>query len=309
VKVLDDTSSGGTTGNYKSYYSDSALNTSSPITYDKDGDNRLWVRAQATVQSQKRVIVAQVVRSTATIQLPLNVITSGGVSTENNGQKVIIEATDSSSGITGPINVRCTTTATQPTNGDPCLGWDQSKGQLDPQGAYSSGYVDPNGSFQTLSAASLLQLKNTAISNGTYYNGTCPPFGTTGIVYVDNANCTYTAGTWNSSTAPGVLIFGSGTLELNSNLIFYGIVYMADGQGTVPSTGTTCTTPYMNTVITVHGGAQVYGAIFVDKCGTVDAGEAKFDVNFSTNAFSAFKAWAIPAEAKNTFRILANNGS
>jgi hypothetical protein len=50
-----------------------------------------------------------------------------------------------------------------------------------------------------------------------------------------------------------------------------------------------------------------YGAIFADKCGTVDASEAKFDVNFDTNAIGGVKAFATPALAKNTFRIIPNS--
>ena len=66
------------------------------------------------------------------------------MSTENNGNKIIIEATDSSSGLTGPVDVRCADSGT-PSNGDPCLGWDANKGQLSPASAYQAAYTDPAG--------------------------------------------------------------------------------------------------------------------------------------------------------------------
>ena len=97
VVVLDDNGSGGA-----NYYSDS-LSTATPlVTYDANTDNRLWVRAQATVRGQKTIVVTQVVRTTQAVSLPQSTIVAGGVSTENNGNKIIIEATDPSSGLTGP---------------------------------------------------------------------------------------------------------------------------------------------------------------------------------------------------------------
>jgi Tfp pilus assembly protein PilX len=303
VLVLDDNGSNGA-----NYYSDSLATASPLVTYDANGDNRLWVRAQATVRGQKTIVVTQVVRTTQTVSLPQSTIVAGGVSTENNGNKIIIEATDPTSGLTGPVDVRCADSNT-PSNGDPCLGWDAGKGQLSPSSAYQAGYTDPSGSYQTLSASQLLEMKTTAQGEGSYYNGVCPTsaqINTTNIVYVENAgSCTYTTGTYNSTSSPGALIFGDGTLTFNGNVTYDGIIYMADGQGTTPSSGP-CTTTQMNSVITVHGGAAVNGAIFVDKCGTVDAGEAKFDVDFNSNAFGAFKAFAVPALAKNTFRIVPN---
>jgi hypothetical protein len=48
------------------------------------------------------------------------------------------------------------------------------------------------------------------------------------------------------------------------------------------------------------------GAIFVDKCGTIDAGSDKFDVVYDSSASGSFQAFATPTLAKNTFRIIPN---
>jgi Tfp pilus assembly protein PilX len=307
VEVIDDATSTTDDTAKPSFYSDSLA--ASPITWDQNGDGRVWIRAQTTDGSQQRIVVEQIVRQQQVVTLPQNVITAGGVYTSNNGNKVIIEGKDPVSGLVGQVDVRCS--ATQVVYGSDCLGWesDKNKQQLDPDGDYQANYVDPNGGYSTLSESQLAALKQTAISNGTYYpTGTCPPAGQAGVVYVENANCVYQdTTTWNSASAPGALIFASGTLEFNGNLFFYGILYMGNGQGTTPTSGP-CTDAQLGSspVFTVHGGGQLYGGIFVDRCGLVDAGDQKFDVNYSSSAFSGLKTIVTPDEAKNTFRIIAN---
>jgi Tfp pilus assembly protein PilX len=298
VQVIDD--SGG-----PSYYSDSLVGSAQ--SYDANGDSKLWVRADVRIGGQRKIVVAQVVRQSSVISLPSNVLTAGGVFTSNNGNKVIIEAKDPNSGLTGTVDLRCTTSSS-PTNSNPCAGWDATKGQLDPAGAYQTGYVDPGGSYSSISPGNMAALKQTAIANNTYYpTGTCPPAGTAGVVYVENANCTYNSNaTWNSLATPGALIFASGTLTINGTVNFYGILYMANGQGLAPNSGP-CTAAQANgPILTVHGGGAINGAVFIDKCGTVDAGSDKFDIVYDSNAFGSFQSFATPALAKNTFRIMPN---
>jgi Tfp pilus assembly protein PilX len=293
VKVIDDSSG-------SSYYSDSLA--TNPTSYDANNDNRLWLRATATVWGQTEIVVTQVVRQTEVVMIPQATITSGGVSTENNGNKIIIEAKDPNSGLTGPVDLRCNMSGSKPDNGDNCAGWVSSKGQLDPPGAYQTGYVDPDGGYSTLSAATLAELKTTAQSQGTYYNGTCPS-NLSGLIYVENADCSYNGGTWGSDASPGAIVFASGTLTFNGNIDYTGVIYMANSQGTAPTSGV-CSSTMQNAVLTVHGGGTVHGSIFVDKCGTVNAGERQLDINYDSNASSGLKAFATPSLAKNTFRIM-----
>jgi hypothetical protein len=151
-------------------------------------------------------------------------------------------------------------------------------------------------------------LRKTAQANGTYYPpGQCPPAGQAGVVFVESSDCVYLSNsTWNSATAPGALIFASGTVQFNGTLNFYGVVYMANGQGNSPTSGP-CTPPLENgPVFEVHGTGTVFGAIFVDKCGIVDAGSSAFNIQYDSNAFSGVTAYATPALARNTFRIVAH---
>ncbi len=126
VKVIDDT--GGS-----SYYNDSAL-SSSTTSWDSNADGRLWIRADATIAGKRRIVVAQMLQQTSVLSLPQNVITAGGVDTSNNGNKVIIEANDPASHLSGKILVQCS--AGSVSYGSHCLGWDASKGQFD--GSYQT---------------------------------------------------------------------------------------------------------------------------------------------------------------------------
>lgn len=299
------------------YYSDS-LAQSAP-TYDANADNKVWVRAQVTVAGQTRVVAAEAVRQSQVVSLPRNVVTAGGMYTSNNGNKVIVDATDSvsGSGLTGNVALRCGT-ASPPTTvvyGSLCAGWNASKGQLSPPN-YNTGYVDPTGGGQPLQPAQLAALQQTAVSKGTYYNGSCPPAGTAGVVYVDNppgGGCSYTSNTtWNSNSAPGMLIFAHGTVSFSGTLNFYGIVYMADEEGPA---GPPCSTTLLQQdeadnnngpVFTVHGNGTLYGALFVGNCGVVDAGSSAFNIQFDSQAFNGAVAYSSAALAKNTFQLVAH---
>jgi Tfp pilus assembly protein PilX len=311
VTIVDD--SGGESANY---YSDQAA--SAAPSYDANRDGKVWIRAQTIIQGQKRVVVAEMVRQTTVVQLPRNTITSGGAFTSNRGNKVIIRTTDAAAGssLAGSINVRCGNSATTPSYGDPCEGWDPRQGQLDPASNYQAGYVDPNGGYSAVSQTDLAALKQAAQSNGTYYNGACPT-SLTGLVYVDNppgGGCTFLGGTWNMSSSPpaktdvpGMIIMGDGTLTFNGNISYFGVIYMVNASGTAPTSGA-CTSAQQNgPVFAVHGTGSIYGSIFVDKCGTIDAGSSAYNLIFDSDAFNAATAATQPNLAKNTFRIIPNS--
>jgi Tfp pilus assembly protein PilX len=311
TRIVDD--SGGASA---SYYNDQA--TSAAPSYDANGNGKVWVRAQTIIRGQKRIVVAQMVRQTTIVQLPRNTITSGGAFTSNRGNKVIIETTDAAPGssLTGSVNVRCGSSTSIPDYGDPCVGWDPGKGQLNPASSYQGGYVDPNGGYSAVSQADLASLKQAAQANGTYYSGTCPA-SLRGLVYVDNPPggiCTYTGGNWNMSGSaptttdvPGMVIMGDGSLRFNGNISYFGVIYMVNASGATPTSGA-CTTAEQNgPVFMVHGTGTIYGSIFVDKCGTIDAGSSAYNIIFDSRAFNAATAYAQPNLAKNTFRIIPNS--
>jgi Tfp pilus assembly protein PilX len=311
IRIVDD--SGGASADY---YNDQAASTAPA--YDANGNGKVWIRAETVMRGQKRIVVSQMVRQTTIVQLPRNTITAGGAFTSNRGNKVIIENTDAAPGssLTGSVNVRCGSSTSTPSYGDSCQGWDPRQGQLNPASSYQGAYVDPNGGYAAVSQTDLAALKQAAQSNGTYYNGTCPT-SLRGLVYVDNPPggiCTFTGGSWNMSTTPpastdvpGMIIMGDGSLRFNGNIDYFGVIYMVNASGSTPTSGA-CTTAEQNgPVFMVHGTGSIYGSIFVDKCGTIDAGSSAYNVIFDTRAFNAATAHALPHLAKNTFRIIPNS--
>lgn len=311
MRIVDD--SGGASADF---YNDAAAATAP--SYDANRNGKLWIRAESVIAGQRRIVVAAMTRQTTIVQLPRNTITAGGAFTSNRGNKVIIQNTDAAPGssLTGSVNVRCGSSSYTPSYGDLCEGWDPRKGQLDPESSYQGGYVDPDGGYAAVSAAELASLKQAAQTNGTYYNGTCPA-GLTGLIYVDNppgGGCSYNGGSWNmtrtppaASDVPGIIIMGDGTLRFNGNISYFGVIYMVNASGTTPSSGV-CTPGHQNgPVFMVHGTGSIYGSIFVDKCGTVDAGSSAYNVIFDSRAFNAATAYASPTLAKNTFRIIPNS--
>jgi hypothetical protein len=285
------------------------------------------------------------IRTKQVISLPKNVITAGGTFTSNDGNKVIINANDNAYGGSGagPLNIRCTVPTTNgvtaPTYGNTCAGWDPSKGQLSPSSDYSGNYSDPNGGGSSVDSNILKELKYTAQTEttttctgavqGCYYTS-CPPndgASLNGIVYVDlpsaTSSCTYTKGSFNggwtssgcpstsptpcpaSTATPGALIFGQGTLEINGPVDYYGIIYMVNPSSPGTDVNGYCSS-FDGPEFWVHGGANIFGGIFVNGCGTVNAGDSAANVDFDSAAFAGFSAYPTPELAKNTFRVVSN---
>lgn len=303
VQIVDDV-------NGPSYYSDS-LATSAPH-WDANGDRAVWLRAEAVVRGQKRIVVALARTQPAQIFLPKNTITAGAFGTDNNGSKVIVytQNPQDSNSLTGPIAVRCGDTSTTPSTSSSCLNYDRSKGQVSPTDSFVAGYADPSGASKTLlDPATLDELRDYAKSTpgGVYApSGTCPSTLQGPIVYIENANCDYNGGTVNSPTYPGGVVIRNGTLSLGGNISYYGLIYAANEQGTVPGSGP-CTPAYQNPVISEHGTALIQGAVFIDKCGTIGAGASKVNVVFDVNAFGALKAFGPATLVKGSFRIVPNS--
>lgn len=301
TRVLDDVNGGD-------YYTDALLTQSpAPCPCDANGNGAVWVRSEATVAGQRSVLVTLVKQGEPRLEaLPTAAIIAGWFETTNNGRKTIVDAKGASASA-GKVAVRCSTPA--PAKSDLCLGYDPRKGQLNPADAYQTGYVDGTGTPNetnrvSLDGEAMARLKLRAQSLGTYYATGCPPTLTGELVYVENANCSYTSNSqFNSAANPGVVIFASGTLSLGGTTNYYGLIYMAMGQGTAPASGP-CTTSYRYPAVTLGGNAQIYGAILIDKCGGVVAGSSGVNIVFDANVFNGVLSDGVAAGVKNSYRIL-----
>jgi len=249
--------------------------------YDQNKDNQLWVRAASTVRNKTRTSVALVKTEPKSVNLPRYAILSGGFSTTNSGNKVIVDA-----GSSLGVAVRCT--QVPPSTSNPCLGYDAGKGQLSPAGAYTTGY--PNQ--PAVGDDDLAALQDKAKANGTYYTS-CPSDTSGAVVWIalaTSANCTLSPS--NTAAVPGMLIMESGTVSIGNNDQFYGIIYAMNKQN---STGP---------VVSLSGTSGIFGGVLIDGGGTVFAGASGTNVVFMATAFDLVQTTGTAGVVQNTWREL-----
>lgn len=264
------------------YYSTTAA--ASQPTYDANGDGKIWVKAQAVARGKTRTLVGQVKTDVRTISFPPNVLTAGYFSTTSNGNKVFVDTSgrsySSNPGNPGTLAVRCNTPPKSP-----CLNYEASKGQVSPP-AVERNY--PTARLTT--SEDLEALRSAAKSLGTYTGNGCPSSLVGSLVFIENGNCGYNGGTYNSLTAPGMVVVATGTLSLGGNFRYYGLVYAANLQN---STGF---------VISMNGCPKVIGGVAVDGPGGVSVGSCGDNIAFNGNVFGLAKVAGDPTSAKGTWR-------
>jgi hypothetical protein len=289
-------------GAHASFYSDALL--ASPVRYDSNGDDRVWVRATATARDRTRTLVALVRAETQPEDILNSALLSGRLELSNNGNKVVIDDG------TGRVLVRCTPALNE---ADPCLGYELGQGntktqadlyeelykQISPADSAFPGYNGP----QALDAEALARLRSTAISYGTFYpNGTmnCPPTVAGKVVWIDNADlCGNFAGnaTYNSQASPGLLIINRGTLRMTGSQWFYGVIYHAPQA-------TTGTVLELGGNVCVRGGVIIEGTAAASIGSSGNACNGQANLVFDPTAFGAVKSLSTAGIVQNTWREL-----
>lgn len=272
------------------FYSDTS--TQGQPAYDCNADGRLWVRAEAVVRGRARALVALVQAEGETQQLPRSALLAGRLEIGNNGNKVLVDA-QADTTLNAEILVRCT-----PASGTVCVGHDGSS--LDDVLSRTKLLTQLNGSKPktgyvadpALSAEALERLKQTAITNGTYY-ATCPDDvnGLAGaVVYIETCNKAYKSNAViNTPESPGALIIESGSIDFQGNTTYHGLLYHANLAGST------------DTLVKLSGNNGVTGALFVEKQGGVFIqGSAKLTVN--GKAFAALRSYGSAGIIQNTWR-------
>jgi hypothetical protein len=262
------------------FYSDAVTAGQPP--WDANADKKMWVRAQALVRGKRRTMVGLVRAEQVTEQLPRNAITAGKFGTTNNGNKTIVD-TAGRAAQSAPVAVRCGQAA--PSS---CMDYDPDKNQVNPPNTtlnYSGG--------NALSDEAIERLRQSAIANGSYYATGCPanPSGT--IVFIENGNCAYnnSAGPCcNSVASPGLLFINTGTLSLDGNIVFHGIVYAANRQN---SSGW---------VVNLTGTTAIEGSAIVDGNGGIMAGSSAVNLVFDPLIFSKVVSLSGAGIIQNTWR-------
>lgn len=253
----------------------------SAYTYDANKDNRVWVRADATVRGRHRAIVALIAVEARPVELPRYAITAGHLSTTNNGRKTIVDT----SGSLG-LAVRCST----PPPSASCLDYQSQKEQVTPENLVLGYPTRP-----AISADDLAGLEELAEANGTHY-ATCPANPSGAVVIVDSGDCSYNnsvpGACCNSADLPGLFIVKNGTFSLNGNLEFRGIVYVVNQQNA------------SGNVVSLGGTAAIIGGVTVDGPGGLAAGSSGANVVYDPKPFEGVRSFGTAAVVQNTWREL-----
>jgi len=318
-------------------YANRADTTATPPTtiwnYDKNGDSKVWVRAQAVVRGHRRTVVGLMQIESVPVSFPRTAITAGTFSLQQNGNNTYIDTGSTT------VQLRC-------TPGDPadpaCADYDKT-GQV--TGAPGS-IIGGTSTTPILPDDQRIDLMNKAKALGTYFPaGTCP----TGeqmqseTVYVVNCNrsfdnsnqpqgvgnqwqCSYTIRGYTPVSnqrcihGPGRNPFGGtvvwerGTLGFTSGVAFFGVIYHLNlNKCGVPTSDDVPTGPGVcqydsqtgqSVVVTTAGGGTIVGSVNVDGTGGVEAGNNKFNIVYDPAVFNDQTSFGTTGLVQNTWREL-----
>ena len=250
------------------------------LTYDANGNDMMWVRADGRASGRDRTIVALVKRQVRVEDFPRNAITAGWFETTNNGNKRLVD-TKGGAAQPGPVAVRCNS-----GNNPKCL--DYRPGQVQPEVTIPS-YEGPS----VIEPDVLDRLREAAKSSGTYYTTTCPSSPRGRLVFIENASCGWAGGgSANTKDAPGMLVMANGTVDFGGGMTYYGLVYAANLQG---STGT---------LVRTRGAATIYGSIAIDGDGGYAAGSNGDNLVYDEAIFPLVNSFGGAVTVHNTWREL-----
>jgi Tfp pilus assembly protein PilX len=268
--------------------------------YDANADGTVFVRASATARGKTRTMVTLVQVEPQTEDLPHAAVIANRLTDSNNGNKTIVNMTDSS-GANGFIGVRCTPTLGESTA---CLAQPWTKDTF-PSSLVTTnlspydGHVQPG--YPTTSVVSPDQrarLLARAISDGTYYP-TCPSAlpsvipGTSqppSVIWIDSGNCKFDG---NGVKQASVLVINNGTIEFTGTHDYYGVIYAIN-----PSNSS-------GPVVMLHGNGHVYGGVLIEGDGTADVGSSGNtggNLIFDDNAYKAVQTYGNAGIVQNTWR-------
>jgi len=247
--------------------------------FDENLDGKVWVRARATAKGKTRTLVAMVRIYTQAEDVPKSALIAGRVEFSNAGNKAFVLGG-------GPVLVRCT-----PTDTVYCIG-NQNRIDLAIQMPGSTPVYDPMIP-PAISPEARERLKQTAISNGTFYKtcGNEPPNATGAVIYIESGPCVWTGnGSYNTAQAPGMLIMERGLMAMKED--YFGVLYHANLDNTSGP----------DPIVDTSGNGHVVGGVLVDGLGVLKVGDSKENIRFDPNAFSAVKSYGSAGVIQNTWR-------
>ena len=269
-------------GDRDQFYEDAVVR--SQPAYDANDDGLMWLRAQANLRGRRRTLVALIRAERLDLPFPRNVITANKLTVTNEGRKAMLQPNGSY------LVLRC-------GGGTDCGDWDEGKGHLGGAEVRKEPDQRPGLSLETIQ-----RMREYAESLGTYHASGCPDL-TGEMVFIESANCVYTSNNvWNSADKPGVVIIGSGTLEISGNSTIYGVIYQVNGSdGVGPELS--------STVLKIHGTGCIRGSVVVDGPGGLEIGSSggtgmcgDGNIEFDAYAADKLRAYGTAGIVQNSFR-------
>jgi Tfp pilus assembly protein PilX len=255
-----------------------------PCRWDANGDDLLWVRAEATVRGKKRTLVALLRRERFVEAFPKNVLLAGHMNVGQNGQSPVITTAYTGTPIaSSQVVVRC-------VQGTPdCTTYltNQGDSQVQPE---SFQYDPSRGTAVPQDVINRLTASATRVT-------TCPTEAQMqGLVWYDPpapaAKCVITLNSnVNSPQDPGMFIVSRGQVEFRGNASFYGVIYHLNLDNV------------SSTLIDMSGTGNFYGGIAIDgPGGFLNTGNAR--LYYDPNMFVGVRSAGAAGLVQNTWREL-----
>jgi Tfp pilus assembly protein PilX len=272
--------------------------------YDANGDDKVWVRAQATVAGKTRTMVALLRVQYQQEDILRAAVRTGRLRFTNAGRNK--QFIDGQTG--GVVQVRCTPGINQPV----CLGVEYPHGYIKDQDDYEDAldqWIQPNNSEQidltpAMSLESLERMKATAKSLGTYYT-TCPSSLAGRVVWIDHVSGCHVSGggTMNSATSPGMVIVDGGSLRLTGSGTYYGVLFYTETGALANGTLSSLTT---DPAIDLSGTVAIKGGVVTDGNTTINVGDSNSGaaITFDGRGFDAVSSITTADVVQNTWREL-----
>jgi hypothetical protein len=260
--------------------------------WDRNDDGLMWVRAQAVIRGRTRTLVALIRAEKIETQFPRNALVANQLIVTNAGNKTHAYTGGSY------VILRCNGAGGTPLPPDVCKDWDR------PNNVGPNAPVNVVPDQRPALSPEVIEMKREeAMANGTYHETGCPSLAGA-VVFIERANCNYTGNdVWNSQDVPGMLIIGSGYLEMQGTTRYYGVIYHVNGSdGKNPQLS--------GTVLKMHGNNCTTGSVVVDGPGGVEVGssghacDAPGDGNltFDGDAAENIRVYGTAGIVQNSFR-------
>jgi hypothetical protein len=306
TRVVDNGGPAANLSQFKTYYSDAAL--AGGVGYDANGDDRVWVRASATVKGRTRTLVSMVRLEHQSEDVVHSAVLAGAMQFGNqgaNGNKEFVVSDGTTPSFM--VGVRCQYDPAL-IAGQDCLGyapadfpnatkWDDAL-----HTAISPFVVQQNYVGGAMTPETRDRLIDTAFKQGTLFTScTATNIGAAAakpfkIVVLDFHGACSLSGNdtfyTNENYAMLILRNSDSSIEFGGSTTFNGVVYHANMSA---SSGV---------LVSTSGNAQINGGVLIDGAGQLFVGQSGGNIKFVDRAFGSVQSIGTAGIVQNTWREL-----